>query len=94
MFWSIPKEVQLFITVINLHKDSNKSVTSVQNKYNRENFPDDNGLAECCLIIRKHNEFNCINFMNNWFNEINLNSHRDQLSFNYILWKNDNKDVK
>ena len=59
-----------FITVINLHKDSNKSVTSVQNKYNRENFPDDNGLAECCLIIRKHNEFNCINFMNNWFNEI------------------------
>ena len=32
--------------------------------------------------------------MNDWFHEIKLNSHRDQLSFNYILWKTGNKDVK
>ena len=25
--------------------------------------------------------------MNKWFNEIEKYSHRDQLSFNYILWK-------
>ena len=26
--------------------------------------------------------------MNNWFKEIKNYSYRDQLSFNYILWKN------
>ena len=32
--------------------------------------------------------------MNQWFNEIVHNSHRDQLSFNYILWKNGNNHIK
>ena len=32
--------------------------------------------------------------MNDWFNEIKHYSHRDQLSFNYILWKQNNKNVK
>ena len=61
---------------------------------NNENFPDNNGLSENCLIVRKHNELSCINFMNDWFDEIKYNSHRDQLSFNYILWKYENKNVK
>ena len=80
--------------VMALHKENNITLFSVENKYNLENFPDNNGLAECCLIVRKHNDLNCINFMNNWFNEIQHNSHRDQLSFNYILWKLGNENVK
>ncbi len=32
--------------------------------------------------------------MNKWFNEIEVNSHRDQLSFNYIFWKIGNRGVK
>jgi len=76
------------------HRDKKQTLDIIQNKYNNENFTDDNGLAECCLIIRKHNDINCINYMNNWYNEIKLNSHRDQLSFNYILWKKKNKYVK
>lgn len=76
-----------FSAVLQYNKDTNKSVNSVKNKYNKEKFPDNNGLGECCLIIRKHNEISCKNFMDNWFEEIRLNSHRDQLSFNYILWK-------
>ena len=32
--------------------------------------------------------------MNQWFEEINQNSYRDQLSFNYILWENNNYNVK
>jgi len=82
------KEIQF------LHKDSNKTLIAVKNKYNFENFPDKNGLAECCLIIRKHNDLRCINYMNQWFQEIKEHSHRDQLSFNYILWKTGNKDIK
>ena len=80
--------------VVECDKDSNKSVNSVQEKYNEENFPDDNGLAECCLIIRRHNEISCKNFMNSWFEEIKLNSHRDQLSFNYIFWKTSYSGIK
>ena len=83
-----------FSAVLQYYKDTNKSINSVKNKYNKEKFPDNNGLAECCLIIRKHNEISCKNFMDNWFEEIRLNSHRDQLSFNYILWKMGNFVVK
>ena len=83
-----------FQAVIDLKKDTKMNVNKVRQKYNKLKFPDNNGLAECCLIIRKHNNLNCINFMNKWFEEIVNNSHRDQLSFNFILWKNGNKEVK
>jgi hypothetical protein len=31
--------------------------------------------------------------MEAWFNELRDNSHRDQLSFNYVLWKNSDVNV-
>jgi len=88
---SINNELEAVIIAL---KEINKTVTIVRNKYNMENFPDNNGLSENCLIIRKHNELRCIDYMNDWFHEIKQYSHRDQLSFNYILWKTGNKDVK
>jgi len=69
-------------------------VDIIKNRYKLEKFPDNNGLAETCLIVRKHNESNCKKFMELWFQEIKQNSHRDQLSFNYILWKTGNEYVK
>ena len=51
-------------------------------------------LSENCLIVRKHNDLKCINFMNQWFYEIKHYSYRDQLSFNYILWKTNQNIVK
>jgi len=76
------------------NKDTNITINKVKNKYKKENFPDNNGLSENCLIVRRHNEVKCIEFMNKWFNEIKFYSHRDQLSFNYILWKTGNQNVK
>ena len=38
-------------------------------------------------MVRKHNKKDCIELMEKWWNEINNYSHRDQLSFNYIVWK-------
>jgi hypothetical protein len=32
--------------------------------------------------------------MEDWFNELKDNSHRDQLSFNYVSWKNQDVKVK
>ena len=83
-----------FNAVIHYRKESRKNIDPIKKKYKKERYPDNNGLAETCLIIRKHNELNCIYFMEEWFNEIKQYSHRDQLSFNYILWKTRNKFVK
>lgn len=83
-----------FEAVIFSQRETKEKVVLINNKYKNEKFPDNNGLSENCLIVRKHNELNCIKFMEQWFEEINQNSHRDQLSFNYILWKNNNFNVK
>ena len=40
------------------------------------------------VVFRRHNENDCINAMEDWWSEIKYNSKRDQLSFNYIAWKN------
>ena len=65
--------------VLKTKRDSARIISPIKKRYKREKFPDNNGLAETCLIVRKHNEYNCKNFMENWFKEIKSNSHRDQL---------------
>ena len=40
------------------------------------------------VILRRHNEEDCIKLMESWWTEIQYNSKRDQLSFNYVAWKN------
>ena len=68
-----------------LYKIENENMTKlIHERYSKEKFPDNNGLIEGCLIIRKHNEKDCIKVMNLWFNEINNYSYRDQLSFNKL----------
>ena len=88
---SIFKEMN---AVILFHKENKKIVNIIKIRYNKNNYPSNNGLSENCLIIRKHNELECINLMNLWFQEIYKYSKRDQLSFNYILWKTKYKFIK
>lgn len=73
--------------VILLNKEKESIGKIVMDRYKSENFEDKNGLIEGCIIIRKHNNKECINLMNKWFNEILNYSYRDQLSYNYIAWK-------
>ena len=77
------------VVEIGLEKES--MANKIRKRYIKEKFPDNNGLIEGCLIIRKHNEKDCINLMNNWFEEIEKYSYRDQLSYNYALWKTEIK---
>ena len=83
-----------FKAVVKYKKETIHMIKKIRKKFNIEKFPDNNGLAETCLIVRRHNELNCINFMEKWFLEIKNYSHRDQLSFNYIFWRLGNKIVK
>ena len=73
--------------VVSLQKEKESIANAIRERYRKENFPDKNGLIESCLIIRKHNEKDSIYMMNKWYDEIKNYSHRDQLSFNYIMWK-------
>ena len=40
------------------------------------------------VTLRRHNEKDCIKVMEDWWKEIRYGSKRDQLSFNYVAWKN------
>ena len=56
-------------------------------QYRKEGYPHNNGLVETKMLIRNHNDHECIELMEAWWAELNNGSHRDQLSFNYVLWK-------
>lgn len=76
----------------NLKKDKESIMLPQMEKYKKEGYPKNNGLVQSNIIFRKHNEPDCIKLMETWWAEIETGSHRDQLSFNYALWKN--KDVR
>lgn len=82
------------ITCKTMKKDSDEIINKQMDKYRNEGFPENMGLPQSCIIFRYHNEQSCIDLMNTWWNEIEQFSHRDQLSFNYALWKNPNTQVK
>ena len=50
-----------------------------------EKYPKNNGLSETNILLRKHNEMQ--DTLDLWWRMIRVYSKRDQLSFNYALWK-------
>ncbi len=56
-------------------------------RYAQEGFPQHYGLCETNILVRRHNSDGCVNVMDKWSEQILNHSHRDQLSFNYCLWK-------
>lgn len=80
--------------VVEMRKDTSDIVKSQIERYKQEGFPSEYGLLQSNILIRKHNEKDCIRLMEAWFDELKCNSHRDQLSFNYVLWKNSDIKVK
>jgi len=60
-----------------------KSVIFLKN----EGYPQDNGLFEGGLIYRNHQFPGLKKFNEEWWRMLSSLSRRDQLSFNYVLWK-------
>jgi len=77
---------------IKLKKDIKENINPQVEEYKKEGYPENNGLAQTNILIRKHNNKNCIKLMDDWWKEIKTKSCRDQISFNYVLWKN--KDIE
>jgi|TARA_R110000851_G_scaffold162382_1_gene306115 hypothetical protein len=73
------------------YKDNPKIIVKQFDKYSKLNYPENNGLITGMVILRRHNEKDCIQTMEDWWKEIKYGSKRDQLSFNYCAWKNNLK---
>ncbi len=73
---------------IRQNKDDDGLINSQLDLYKKEGFPVQQGMLQSGILIRKHNKENVINFQQQWWDEILRLSKRDQLSFNYIKWKN------
>ena len=73
------------------YKDNPFVIEKQMNRYASLGFPKGKGLITGMVILRRHNEKDCIETMEDWWTEIKYNSKRDQLSFNYCAWKNNLK---
>lgn len=73
---------------LRIKKDKEEIMEPQMARYRAEGYPKRNGLVQTNIMFRKHNEEDCIRLMETWWAEIEKGSHRDQLSFNYALWKN------
>ena len=69
-------------------KDNPKLIVDQMNRYASEGYPKQNGLATTPIMVRNHMNGSVIKHNEDWWGEIKHNSKRDQLSFNYIAWKN------
>ena len=72
---------------IRLVKDNEETIKKQLRLYEKEKFPDNLGLLEMTLIIKKHNNELVKKTMKLWFDMICKYSKRDQLSFMYCLYK-------
>lgn len=69
-------------------KDNPFTIKSQMERYISDGYPQNNGLLSSGVLFRKHNDSDVIKTMENWWTEIKYGSKRDQLSFNYVSWKN------
>lgn len=65
-----------------------EEISKQVNDYKHEGFPEHFGMREFSLIIRRHNEKQCIDLMNQWWKQLQIYTMRDQISFPFVLWKN------
>lgn len=68
-------------------KDDPELIKRQMDFYRKEGLPADTGLISCGIIIQKHHRSNVEEHCEKWWEQIKKWSYRDQLSFNYVLWK-------
>lgn len=64
-----------------------KSVYKHVKRYYQEGYPEGFGLVEAGVIIRDNQSLEVKKFEQRWWKEFRNNAHRDQLSFNYVIWQ-------
>jgi len=59
-------------------------------RYREEDYPENNGLINSTIVLRRITPV-IIKLEDDWWNEIKNGCVRDQVSFNYVAWKNNFK---
>lgn len=57
-------------------------------KYWLQGMPENFGSVACGLLIREHNNPVCKKIMMDWWEQVEQFSRKDQISFPYVIWKN------
>ena len=70
-------------------KESEQNANAMQAFLKSHNMPENYGLNETNILIRNHLNPQIIAIMEQWWDFIEKYSKRDQLSFSYVLYKND-----
>jgi len=73
-------------TILALKYEKEENINKILEIQKNNNFKDDIRLTETNILIRKNNN-NINKAMEEWFNLVKI-CIRDQMSFDYILWKN------
>lgn len=71
---------------IELGKDGIETLARQTQQYRARGFPAHNGLCETSILVRRHSEM-ITRFNERWWAEIETGSHRDQVSFDYVIWE-------
>lgn len=69
-------------------KENLEKAKKILKKLKKEKYPINNGLYETGIIYRRHNEMENKIIAKEWWEFIENYSSRDQLSLNFIFWKN------
>ena len=69
------------------YKETIENVSRLTKLLEKEKYPKHNGLIESTVLVRK-NKADVKKLMKLWFEMVSKYSRRDQLSFDYCLWKN------
>lgn len=68
-------------------KDDPKLIKTQVERYRREGYPPKRGMLLSMVLLRRHNDLDVMRTMETWWAELKCGSKRDQLSFNYAVWK-------
>lgn len=79
---------QEMLTVLESGYETESTILRWGHKLIKDGYPQNNGLCETGLLFRIHSHKLVQAFDLQWWNCIDSFSRRDQLSFNYLLWRN------
>lgn len=68
-------------------KGAPEEINEQMQRYRRQGFPEDAGLPENSMLLRRHHAPPVKRTMETWWEEFRRGSSRDQLSFVYAAWE-------
>ncbi len=74
------------LACLKYRKDDPTTMRRQMQAYQADGYPPFSGLVETACVARRNND-ECAAFNEGWWEQIERHSRRDQLSFNYVCWK-------